>query len=306
MSSEPAYDVRAGRLLRWYPRAWRDRYGDEFLALLGEEIDEQPRSWRREVDVRWHGVRARLAVAGLGELPVRDRNAMRIAQTVSLSCVLGCLISLWSQILRGGGSAESYGPSVTSMRIVLLVTFAAIGLRAVAASRTVATRLRRATADGKARALGPPLLSIGIGATLFSAGFAAVWLPQHSAITPAGITTTATESISTYWLHPGLLSEVPGAQIAWMVISPLALALVVAGSIGLRRVLDDEALTGRPAAASIPVVLLPALLTSAWWVVSSQHFQRSNLRAGTLDVVMIALMAGLLVVLSMLRRARLA
>ena len=36
--------MRAGpdrfeRLLRWYPPAWRDRYGDEFLALLEDELD---------------------------------------------------------------------------------------------------------------------------------------------------------------------------------------------------------------------------------------------------------------------------
>jgi hypothetical protein len=28
--------MKADRLLRLYPRAWRDRYGDEFLALLGD------------------------------------------------------------------------------------------------------------------------------------------------------------------------------------------------------------------------------------------------------------------------------
>jgi hypothetical protein len=28
--------MTAGRLLRLYPRAWRDRYGDEFLATIGD------------------------------------------------------------------------------------------------------------------------------------------------------------------------------------------------------------------------------------------------------------------------------
>lgn len=28
--------IRADRLLRLYPRAWRERYGEEFLALVGE------------------------------------------------------------------------------------------------------------------------------------------------------------------------------------------------------------------------------------------------------------------------------
>jgi hypothetical protein len=34
---------RAGRLLRWYPRAWRDRYGEEFTELLISDIEERPR-----------------------------------------------------------------------------------------------------------------------------------------------------------------------------------------------------------------------------------------------------------------------
>ena len=29
---------RLERLLRWYPRAWRERYGEEFLALLDDEL----------------------------------------------------------------------------------------------------------------------------------------------------------------------------------------------------------------------------------------------------------------------------
>jgi hypothetical protein len=28
-------------LLRWYPRAWRQRYGDEFLALVEDGLDGQ-------------------------------------------------------------------------------------------------------------------------------------------------------------------------------------------------------------------------------------------------------------------------
>jgi len=34
MSSREAAARRAGRLLRWYPKAWRSRYGEEFTDLL--------------------------------------------------------------------------------------------------------------------------------------------------------------------------------------------------------------------------------------------------------------------------------
>src|ERR1700690_3999166 len=61
---------RAERLLRWYPRPWRDRYGAEFTELLVSEISERPRSLRRSLDVARGGVRARLADAGLAGFPL--------------------------------------------------------------------------------------------------------------------------------------------------------------------------------------------------------------------------------------------
>jgi len=42
---------RAQRLLRWYPKAGRDRYGAEFTELLISDIQERPRSARRTLDV---------------------------------------------------------------------------------------------------------------------------------------------------------------------------------------------------------------------------------------------------------------
>src|SRR6202021_413611 len=97
---------RADRLLRWYPRPWRDRYGAEFTELLIADIDERPRSPRRSLDVARGGIRARLAAAGPPGFPlpvataggaagpagptmeqVRQRQVS--ASLGSLSCALG-------------------------------------------------------------------------------------------------------------------------------------------------------------------------------------------------------------------------
>ena len=56
---------RAARLVRWYPRAWRARYGEEFTELLIAELAERPRSPSRTADVIRGGLVARLADAGL-------------------------------------------------------------------------------------------------------------------------------------------------------------------------------------------------------------------------------------------------
>jgi hypothetical protein len=115
---------RAERLLRWYPRRWRDRYGAEFAELLISDISERPRSRRRSLDVARGGVRARLADAGLagfplpvaaagastaggaaGRLAEQARQRQLSASLGSLSCALGGFLvfgaALWSQILIG-------------------------------------------------------------------------------------------------------------------------------------------------------------------------------------------------------------
>jgi hypothetical protein len=50
---------RLGRLLRWYPRAWRERYGGEFLALVEDTLDGRRPGWRLRLAVAWSGLRER-------------------------------------------------------------------------------------------------------------------------------------------------------------------------------------------------------------------------------------------------------
>jgi hypothetical protein len=45
--------------LRWYPSAWRARYGDEFVAHLEAELEERPLSYARGLNIVMHGVTAR-------------------------------------------------------------------------------------------------------------------------------------------------------------------------------------------------------------------------------------------------------
>ncbi|HMD92274.1 MAG TPA: hypothetical protein VKG80_06490, partial [Trebonia sp.] len=89
---------RAARLLRWYPRSWRDRYGAEFAELLMADIAEWPRSRARALDVARGAALARLAAAGLTGFPApaspadghaAHGQAARAGARASLSA-LGC------------------------------------------------------------------------------------------------------------------------------------------------------------------------------------------------------------------------
>ncbi len=74
-------DQRLRQLLRWYPRAWRERYGEEFLAMVEDTLDGRPPGWR-----------LRLAVAGYG-LRERGHQARRVGCRVLPPALPGALLA---------------------------------------------------------------------------------------------------------------------------------------------------------------------------------------------------------------------
>ena len=57
-------DRRIARLLRWYPAGWRERYGDEFAALLRDTIEDGRGGLRLSLDVARAGLAARAENGG--------------------------------------------------------------------------------------------------------------------------------------------------------------------------------------------------------------------------------------------------
>src|SRR6201986_4493544 len=99
---------RAALLLRWYPRAWRARYGEEFTELLLADLAERPRSAARTADVIRGGLVARLTDAGLcGCAPQAPELARVHAQAglASLACCAAVFLggggAIWSQLVIG-------------------------------------------------------------------------------------------------------------------------------------------------------------------------------------------------------------
>ena len=99
---------RAARLLRWYPGAWRARYGAEFTELLIADLAERPRSPARTADVIRGGIVARLTDAGLcGFAPDGTERAGQRARAglASLACCAAVFLGLggaiWSQLTIG-------------------------------------------------------------------------------------------------------------------------------------------------------------------------------------------------------------
>ena len=76
------------------------------------------------------------------------------------------------------------------------------------------------------------------------------WAPPG--LVPGGVAAFAwasTLSVSSYWAHPAALSAFPSAELAWMALSPIALAAVVVGAVtAVRRIeLSPARCASRPA-----------------------------------------------------------
>ena len=99
---------QAERLLRWYPRIWRDRYGEEFAELLVSEIEERPHAAGRTLDVVRGGIVARLSAAGLCGVPLRDSAAAMGTPATQPSA--GTSPPAWSRLAAASRSCSASAP----------------------------------------------------------------------------------------------------------------------------------------------------------------------------------------------------
>ena len=85
----------ARRVLRWYPRAWRRRYGDELVALLEDMYGDEPLS-----------VRCRISLCRSGTIE-RMREMSRRFRNTYTGYSIGCAI-VWAVILAAVSLAADY------------------------------------------------------------------------------------------------------------------------------------------------------------------------------------------------------
>jgi hypothetical protein len=314
---------RAARLLRWYPKSWRVRYGDEFAALLAADLVERPHSWRRAVDVARSGGVARLTSFGLTSHALEPSDQVR-ASLASLGCALAVFVTLgaamWSQLTIGWQWARPDAMGTRAAMVVMsgaLLLFVVLALlAAVPVATTVLGQIVRRRGYGLAR---PALVFLvctavlAVGARHFGNGWPGTgghpWAQQG--LVPGGIAAflwASTLSISSYWAHPGALLGFPASEVAWMVVSPLAMVGAVAGATTTVRRLDAsprllryEGRLGRVAGVAMGVFLVG----SCCWIVDGGAGPRNLFHAGAIDVVGLAVMvAAALVACHALDRAR--
>jgi hypothetical protein len=98
------YDV--GRMLRWYPEAWQERYGDEFQAFLEDRLDGSSPTLRFRTSIAIAGVRERCY--GSGMVGARSSAATQ-RRTGSLIVLVA-----WSIMVVGGASLSKMAEHASS------------------------------------------------------------------------------------------------------------------------------------------------------------------------------------------------
>jgi hypothetical protein len=313
----------AGRLLHWYPRAWRARYGEEFMELLMDEWAERPHSARRSANVMANGLMARLSDAGLtgGAL---EGTAQTRASLATLLCALAAFlvlgVSMWAQLTIGWQWSAPDTPGTMIAVIAMTVVVIAFVALAAAAAAPVVWAVLRALRRREAKGLGRPMLLIAVGLSIVVVGsrhFGNGWPGTgghpwaHQGLVPGGVAAfswASTLSVTSYWAHPAALSTFPLTEVAWMIGSPMALAMVAVGCAQtVRRVrlsvraLRAEMLLGQLAAAAMVLFVVAAGL----WMLNGGPGPRGLFTIGAIDrFALIAMVACLFLAIRSLGRAR--
>jgi hypothetical protein len=304
---------RAGRLLRWYPRGWRARYGEEFTELLVAELVERPRSFRRSADLARSGLTARLAAAGLAGQPLEaDASGRRSLATLTaaLSVFSVVALALWAQLTIGWQWAPPTTRATSLAMVVMSVSILVIGALSVVAVTPVAWLALRSLPGRWRHILGPiglvvaGLVVLAVGTHHFANGWPGTrghpWADQG--IVPGGVAASAWAStlfVTSYWLHPAALVHFPGGEIAWMIVSPLATVSLIVGATRIVRRLDlpknvvrYERRLGLVAAVTTAIFLTGAAL----WVVDGGPGPRDLFHIGSIDIVELTILALLVLV----------
>lgn len=112
--------ARAARLARWYPSTWRKRYGVEFVELLEQEINEQPRNFRRSVNIAYRGSVARCRELGLTSCTLNpsDQPRAALATVFVTSAIFAALaLNFWAVAML---SWNSYWTAPASLAVTAL------------------------------------------------------------------------------------------------------------------------------------------------------------------------------------------
>ena len=307
-----APEHRAARLLRWYPSAWRSRYGAEFTELLLADFADRPRCWRRTADVIRTGLLARLASIGLTSRAL-DPAAQIRASLATLACALAAFfafgLAMLAQLAIGWQWSSPHAAATTAGTVIMSAAAGAIIVLAVLAAVPVAWCTVVGLLRRRSRQIARPVGLVLAAATALAVGahhFQNAWpgtggTAAHRSLVPHGLAAfgwASTLSVSSYWAHPAALHRFPGPELAWMVASPVVLLGLVGGAAAILR---RQPMSPRMLAYQARLASGAAMATccffagAASWVFGQGSGSAGLFHAGAVDVAGLAVMTAALV-----------
>ncbi len=161
--TESALWRRAYRLLCWYPKEWRARYGDEFMEFLLADLEERPHSLHRSLDIARGGLIARSASAGSAGNHSTDaprRSLVAIGGALSIFVVFA--LAMWAQLTIGWQSSPPNSVGTSWAMFVMSAAIVVVGVLLLAAAVPIMWSVSRGLWRGRAGQLLPPHpLSVG-------------------------------------------------------------------------------------------------------------------------------------------------
>ena len=297
---------RVERLLRWYPREWRARYGDEFAELLISDMSEQPRSLRRSLDVAVSGVVARLAYAGLNQSNLEPSERTR-RTLLAFACAAAVFVTfglgMWAQLTIGW--QWSAPNTVATSTAMVVMSYSVLVLLSIGALAVVPLAWTSARIALRQACVIRPLVLVMVGTGIFVVGsrhFANGWPGTgghpwaHQGLVPGGVAAfawAATLFVTVYWAHPASLLSFPGPELAWMMVNPIALVCFGIGAVQLVRQIELSPRLLRFEARLAQLggtVMVMFLIGASLWVVDGGPGPRNLFHVGAIDIGSICVM----------------
>ena len=279
MNDVTKVDRRARRLLRWYPATWRERYGDEFVDLMEQEITETTHDLKRTGNIIVKGMKARLGEVGVVSPVVGTHNTPRGAigtMTFLSSLFVVFALYFWSFAMLTWNSNYRWQAStaVTVWTGAITVVSASLVVMVVLVFIVFFVRALKSALTGHSKGLAVPLTAVSASLVVLSwsvhqsiqfviARGGIDWASPGSAIKQlAGATIAATHNIIWAWTPSGyrLLS----ASGLVFNLAPVALLVLALGVAVLIRRTEFSLFAGRAAR----VVAIASAASMALYLVS--------------------------------------
>jgi hypothetical protein len=230
------------------------------------------------------------------------------AQMATLGCALAAFgtlgVAMLAQLATGWQWVSPGSPSVAGATVLMTVAAACIVIIGLAAGVPILGRVLLAVARRDGRVMRPAGLALACAGALVAGArqFQNSWPgtggtgAEHSLV-PGGVAAfgwSSTLSVSSFWVHPALLSRFPAAELAWMATSPVAgITLIIAAATVVRRLALVGGLVRYLARLARGACLAAAvfLAGAAIWVVGQGGGPAGLFRPGLVDGAELVIMA---------------